>query len=166
MGLRETFDEILSEDVAQRSRETRRITWLRIISVVVGIFLAATLSIDSLELLKPVLGQAAERFYDPAPIDTDPDDWHSLAQIISGGPDQPVTVFENRSGIWRWLGNMVGWLLRLAPVDGLLNLTPGVILSGLGAAAGSAFWHDQLDRLRQVKQTTEPIEGLVRQLKQ
>ena len=38
-----------------------------------------------------------------------------------------------------------------------LNITPGVILTGLAASAGSAFWHDQLERLQAAKES--PKQG-------
>lgn len=36
----------------------------------------------------------------------------------------------------------------------------GYILAGLAAAGGSSFWHDQLDRIRSLKQTSESVAAL------
>ena len=36
-------------------------------------------------------------------------------------------------------------------------ISAGIILTGLGASAGSGFWHDQLGRLQAVKQTAESV---------
>lgn len=36
-----------------------------------------------------------------------------------------------------------------------LNITPGIILTGLAASAGSAFWHEQLERLQAARQLTQ-----------
>jgi hypothetical protein len=36
----------------------------------------------------------------------------------------------------------------------------GLALSGLGAAAGSSFWHDQMARLRQARQVVDTTEQL------
>lgn len=37
-------------------------------------------------------------------------------------------------------------------------LTAGVLLTGLGASAGSSFWHDQLNRLQAIKKTTDAAQ--------
>lgn len=46
-----------------------------------------------------------------------------------------------------------------------LDLTAGMILTGLAASAGSAYWHDQLDRLQASKPALEKVATLVRQAK-
>lgn len=46
-----------------------------------------------------------------------------------------------------------------------LEITPGIILTGLAASAGSTFWHDQLDRLQSAKRQAEAAAKLVRQVK-
>ena len=45
-------------------------------------------------------------------------------------------------------------------------ITPGIILSGLAASAGSAFWHDQLDRLQAAKKGAESAAKLLQQTKE
>ena len=40
-------------------------------------------------------------------------------------------------------------------------ISAGIILTGLGASAGSGFWHDQLSRLQAVKQTAETAYAAV-----
>ena len=40
-------------------------------------------------------------------------------------------------------------------------ISAGIILTGLGASAGSGFWHDQLSRLQAVKQTAEAAYAAV-----
>ena len=45
------------------------------------------------------------------------------------------------------------------------DLTPGIILTGLAASAGSAFWHDQLDRLQATKNSAEQAMALVNKAK-
>jgi len=37
----------------------------------------------------------------------------------------------------------------------------GMILTGLAASAGSSFWHDQLGRVRNIKDTVKQVEGVV-----
>lgn len=44
---------------------------------------------------------------------------------------------------------------RWAWLPSQLNLTPGIILTGLAASAGSAFWHEQLERLQAARQLTQ-----------
>ena len=44
---------------------------------------------------------------------------------------------------------------RWAWLPSQLNITPGIILTGLAASAGSAFWHEQLERLQAARQLTE-----------
>ena len=46
------------------------------------------------------------------------------------------------------------------------RLTVGIILTGLAASAGSAFWHDQLDRLQNVKKQAESAAQAVLQIKE
>lgn len=55
--------------------------------------------------------------------------------------------------------------LTMPPFSEAMPLTPGMILTGLAAAAGSAFWHDQLDRLQASKQAAEAAAGLLRDVK-
>lgn len=45
------------------------------------------------------------------------------------------------------------------------DLTVGMILTGFAASAGSAFWHDQLDRLQAVKKQAEGAATSLRQVK-
>ena len=44
---------------------------------------------------------------------------------------------------------------RWAWLPAQLNLTPGIILTGLAASAGSAFLHEQLERLQAARQLTQ-----------
>lgn len=44
---------------------------------------------------------------------------------------------------------------RWAWMPSQLNITPGIILTGLAASAGSAFWHEQLERLQAARQLTQ-----------
>ncbi len=46
-----------------------------------------------------------------------------------------------------------------------LNLTPGIFLTALAASAGSAFWHDQLDRLQATKNQAEGAAQALKQIK-
>jgi hypothetical protein len=46
-----------------------------------------------------------------------------------------------------------------------LIITPGILLTGLAASAGSAFWHDQLDRLQFVKKQAEAGARLAQQIR-
>ncbi len=46
-------------------------------------------------------------------------------------------------------------------VPGWLPISAGIILTGLGASAGSGFWHDQLGRLQTVKKQAEAAYAAV-----
>jgi hypothetical protein len=55
----------------------------------------------------------------------------------------------------------------IGPVGRFLNqLTLGMIVSGLAAAAGSTFWHDQLDRLQVTKKVVGQISEMTSQARQ
>ncbi len=67
--------------------------------------------------------------------------------------------------------NEVVNLSTTAPVIGAVGrffekLTLGMVVSGLAAAAGSTFWHDQLDRLQVAKKVVGQIGEVVGQKKQ
>jgi hypothetical protein len=144
--LQEAFSRLLDIDGQQQIQEQRRITWLRVISAIVGVALAATLRVDSLQLLEPLLGGATDVFRNQGGLA----EWYTLAALI----DQTTsTSFDPTLALPGILGSAVATLLRL---------TPGIVLSGLGAAAGSSFWHDQLARLRSFKETARQVEALVK----
>ena len=42
-----------------------------------------------------------------------------------------------------------------------MRLDAGILLSGLAASAGSAFWHDQLDRLQVAKKAVGQVRAVV-----
>lgn len=48
-----------------------------------------------------------------------------------------------------------GWMKEL---PGLQSHHVNVVVGGLAAAAGSSYWHDQLDRIRQVKQVAAALK--------
>jgi len=89
-----------------------RVAAIRFLSLVVGIFLAALLQINTFELLQPV-----------------------IPGIFSG---------------------------ILVPGSPWFNVA-GILLSGLGASAGSSFWHDQMKRLQQTQQVVKAAEELKRE---
>ena len=65
LTLEEAAKRILEEDTVIEDQEKGRIAWLRILSGIVGIALAAVMQVDSLQLLEPVLGDAANTFRPP-----------------------------------------------------------------------------------------------------
>lgn len=146
LTMEEAARRILEEEMLHKDRENNRIAWLRILSVVVGVALATTLKVDAIQLLDPILGNAAAAFRRV----------NEAGQIVE----------------WYTIGDLLGWRVQNpAHVLGrilylLLRLTPGIVLSGLGAAAGSGFWHDQLDKLRSAKETVGQIEEISEQIKQ
>lgn len=158
--LREAGQRVLEVDARQKQEEDRRITWLRIMSAVVGVILAVSLQIDSFQLLEPVLGNAADTF---RARKEDRVVWYSFEQIIERRMmNQRAEAGEGRDLIDPTLG--FPWVFG-SFVSMLLGLRPGIVLSGIGAAAGSGFWHDQLDRLREAKEAVTQIEEVTQQLK-
>jgi hypothetical protein len=144
-NLQEAFGRLLEVNGQYQVQEQRRITWLRVISAVVGVALATTLRVDSLQLLAPLLGEAADVFRSQGGA------WYTFAGLIEQGMGRPIDPTLALPSV---LGGATAALLRL---------TPGAILSGLGAAAGSSFWHDQLARLRNFKEASRQAEELTRQ---
>jgi hypothetical protein len=51
-------------------------------------------------------------------------------------------------------------------IPGGIQLPAGIILSGLAASAGSAFWHDQLEKLQVAKKAVGQTEKIVQALQQ
>jgi hypothetical protein len=114
---------LLEYDSKHKDEEASRLRVLRIISVVVGVYLAYMLQVDAIKLLAPA--------FDVSAIDT---------------------VFTDIVG-----------KMRIALPEGM---TAGVLLSGFAASAGSAFWHDQLGKLRVAKKAVEQVETVVETVKQ
>jgi len=154
---------IFEEDMQQKSREKARIAWLRLLSAVVGIVLAASLRIDSVQLLSPILGDTVGSF---ARLDTEGQvvEWCTMGQLFAKSCPAEAAPAEEQVESSAAAPKDWGTLQMIIAV--LLGLTPGIYLSGLGAAAGSAFWHDQLDKLRGAKKTVTQMEELVGQFKQ
>ncbi len=156
--LREAGQRVLELEARHKQEEKRRITWLRVISVVVGIFLAVSLQVNTFQLLEPVLGSAADTFRVRR---EDKVVWYSFEQMIEyhlavqqgkqpGGED----LFDPTLGLPWVLGSFFAMLF---------GLKPGIVLSGIGAAAGSGFWHDQLDRVREAKSVVSQVEEVMKQ---
>lgn len=159
--LEEAAKRIFEEDAAQKNRENTRIAWLRLLSAVVGIVLAASLRVDSIQLLSPILGDAVGSF---ARVGAEGQvvEWCTVGQLIEKSCPGEAAQVEGpeRGGVAQAASNAIQNFVVV-----LLGLTPGIYLSGLGAAAGSAFWHDQLDKLRGAKETVTQVEELASQLK-
>ena len=146
LTMEEAARRILEEKTHHKDQENNRIAWLRILSVIVGILLAAMLKIDAIQLLEPILGNAAVAFRDMSEAGQAVE-WYTIGDLMGWHVQTPAGV----------LGKILSLLLRLKP---------GIALSGLGAAAGSGFWHDQLDKLRNAKDTVGQIEEISKQIKE
>ena len=62
-----------------------------------------------------------------------------------------ITLIAENSALLQWVHNTFG---VQAPA-----VTAGVLLTGLGASAGSNFWHQQLNRLESIKQGTDAAQA-------
>ncbi len=159
--LEEAAARIFEEDAEQKNREKARISWIRVLSAVVGVVLAASLRVDAIQLLSPILGDTVGNF---ARVDAEgqASEWCTVGQLIEKscpGESARVEAVEG-GGVARAASNVFQSVMVA-----LLNLTPGIYLSGLGAAAGSSFWHDQLDKLRSAKTVVSQVEELAGQVK-
>ncbi|MGD8795197.1 MAG: hypothetical protein PVF47_21795 [Anaerolineae bacterium] len=130
---------ILDLDRQHHLTESRRQRILRFVTVIIGIALAVIVQIDSLDLLKPLFTRLPEALFDPN------EHAYTLAQILGW----------EVSGWWASVRWLFTWMAAA---------TPGMLLSGLAASAGSSFWHDQLDRLRAAKRVTEEVQTVVGQM--
>ncbi|MEA3396194.1 MAG: hypothetical protein U9R05_01890, partial [Chloroflexota bacterium] len=151
-GVQQDHTLILTPDTAaqtlrerdrfHRQRESIRQRQLRLVTVIVGFVLAFWLRVDSLELLKPLFGGNLPK-----------------ALFMDGNILTLEQIFENLLNVqwkvaeWTGLGKLLFSWIAIA--------TPGMLISGLAASGGSSFWHDQLDRLRAAKQTTEQVSTVV-----
>lgn len=161
-SLEEAATRIFKEDAEQKNRENARISWIRVLSAVVGIVLAASLRVDAIQLLSPILGDTVGNF---ARVDAEGQtiEWCTVGQLIEKscpGEATRVEAMAEDGSVAQATSNVFQ-----AAMVVLLGFTPGIYLSGLGAAAGSAFWHDQLDKLRGAKETVTQVEELAGQLK-
>jgi hypothetical protein len=133
---------LLERDRLHRQQESIRQRQLRLVTVIVGFVLAFWLRVDSLELLKPLFGENLPE-----------------ALFVDGNILTLEQIFKNLLNVpWdvaKWTGPGK-WLFSWIAIA-----TPGMLLSGLAASGGSSFWHDQLDRLRAAKQTTEQVSTVV-----
>jgi hypothetical protein len=167
-SIQEAAQRILEENTRQALEEETRVKWLRIVSVVVGIVLAAALQVDSFLLLRPVLGESVTNVLArPAQEAAEPQmktmaDLLVIAPLPIRTPESKAEAMEVSAPVplspWERVCNGASWV-----VNWMLRLTPGFILSGLGAAAGSGFWHDQLDKLRSAKEVASQLEKLTGQ---
>jgi len=160
--LEEAATRIFEEDAGQKNRENARISWIRVLSAVVGIVLAASLRVDAIQLLSPILGDTVGNF---ARVDAEGQaiEWCTVGQLLEKscpGEAARVEAMAEDGGVAQAASNV-----SQAVMVALLGLTPGIYLSGLGAAAGSSFWHDQLDKLRNAKTTVSQVEELAGQIK-
>lgn len=64
-----------------------------------------------------------------------------------------ITLLAEDSALLMWINSALN---ISAPA-----VTAGILLTGLGASAGSNFWHQQLGRLENVKQTTDTARAAI-----
>ena len=78
-----------------------------------------------------------------------------LAGLFPGGTADflAITLLGEDSAVLMWVNNTFN---IAAPA-----ITAGILLTGLGASAGSNFWHQQLNRLESVKKGTEAAQAAI-----
>ena len=119
-------------DERDKQENKIRISQLRFMSVVIAIFLAYLLKVDSADLLRDLFSGSTS-FLD-------------------------ITLIREKSALLLWINNAFN---IHAPA-----LTAGVLLTGLGASAGSSFWHEQLNRLQAIKKTTDAAQTTLESITQ
>ena len=77
-----------------------------------------------------------------------------LGELFAGSANfLDITLIAEDSAFLNWVNNT----FRVnAPA-----VTAGVLLTGLGASAGSNFWHQQLNRLESIKQGTDAAQAAI-----
>jgi hypothetical protein len=129
---------LMSRNDQQRDEEASRLRWLRVVSILVGVVLAYALGIDAAQLLNNAVPGVADTINDAFSI--------------------RATQLQEFFGLFRFNADTLATALKH-------DLTAGIILSGLAASAGSAFWHDQLDRLQAAKKSAEQAAKLAQAAK-
>ncbi len=137
---------LLERDSAHRQEEVSRLRWLRIISVIVGMTLAVMLKVDVGNLLQPIISV----------------DLHNT--LASPAWEMMCKPLEGSTMVLSMCTNDVPTGIFLPAYNFLHMATIGMLLSGLAASAGSAFWHDMLDRLQAAKKATSDIKDLAAQI--
>ncbi len=130
---------LLADDNQHRDEEKSRVRIMRILSVITGVYLAYRLQVDAIA----ILAGAADTF----------EELWKINDVV------------NTHAVLSWLNPK--WLLTLLRRDVLVALPPGwklnagILLSGLAASAGSAFWHEQLERLQVFSEGVERVKQIV-----
>ncbi|MBN1582990.1 MAG: hypothetical protein JXA89_19940 [Anaerolineae bacterium] len=127
---------LLEQETLHRREESFRVGVIKLISLFIGIALAFWLQIDAVNLLEGVLSKKV--------IGTINKTFISIEIESSSASDASSQAEETSEATKR-----------------RLDLTVGIVLTGLAATAGSAFWHDQLDRLQSIKRQAESAAKVV-----
>jgi len=131
---------LLEADSKHQDEEASRLRVLRVISIFVGVYLAFRLQVNAIDI---------------------------LAETFSGLQNINETV--NTARVLGWLNPP--WLVDLINRNWLtvpagLELNAGILLSGLAASAGSAFWHDQLEKLQVAKKAVGQVEKTIQAIQE
>ncbi|HID52185.1 MAG TPA: hypothetical protein EYP41_09125 [Anaerolineae bacterium] len=116
--------QLMRIDERDKQENNIRISQLRLLSVIIGIFLAYLLKVDSADLLGGLFPGTSNFLY--------------------------ITLIGADSALLQWINATFNVNAHA--------LTAGVLLTGLGASAGSSFWHEQLNRIQAVKKTADAAQ--------
>jgi len=133
---------LLEMDNQHKDEESSRLRSLRIISVLMGITLAYMMQVNAIDLL-------SEAF-------------EGISSVNESVDTQMVVGWLNR--VLRWIP-FVNEISVTNILDSNMTLDAGIILSGLAASAGSAFWHDMLERLQIAKKAAGQVQTVIQSVK-
>jgi hypothetical protein len=138
---------LLQMENRHRNEESSRLRSLRVVSVLMGILLAFLVQVNVVDILSGA--------------------FEGIGKV------NEVVNTEMVVGWLNWVLRLFKWLPFLDEIDLVgegealktlangMRLDAGILLSGLAASAGSAFWHDQLERLQVAKKAAAQVQTVV-----
>jgi hypothetical protein len=150
---------LLQAETKHQDEATSRVRVLRVISIFVGVYLAFRLQVNAVDILK-------EAFEGIARINETVN-----TEVVVGWLNWPLQQLNKLPLINFKVFPLYETALEEGAEPALLlankmRLDAGILLSGLAASAGSAFWHDQLGRLQVAKKAATQVQKVVASVKE